>query len=141
MGFPWLLLLTFAFGSSRVMKGVLDVWLGTAGASGKCLQCFRVVFPAVVKYETSMKNRSWSELEGLWVTIVMGWQVEAREGEGKGKDAAMRRVSGRAGRVVVVRVCVYLCSSDYFQIACERVKRQLLLIIALQTRLLLITDS
>lgn len=46
---------------------------------------------AVVKWKMSMKNRSWSEQEGLWMTLVMGWQkVEASEGEGKDRDAAMR---------------------------------------------------
>lgn len=71
---------------------VLGVWLGTARASGKCLQCFSgVPRAAVVKCKTSLKNRSWSELEGLWMTIVMGWQkMEASEAEGKDRDAAMR---------------------------------------------------
>lgn len=46
---------------------------------------------AVVKGRMSMKNRSWSELEGLSMTIVMGWQkMEASEGEGKDRDPAMR---------------------------------------------------
>lgn len=46
---------------------------------------------AVVKGRISMKNRSWSELEGLGMTIVMGWQkMEASEGEGKDRGPAMR---------------------------------------------------
>lgn len=46
---------------------------------------------AMIKCKISTKNRSWSELEGFWMTMVMGWlKMDASEGEGKDRDAAVR---------------------------------------------------
>jgi len=107
------------------------VWLGAAGASSRCLHggAHRA---AGVKCEMAMKNRPRSKFsfsvknlerslgqgdqEGLWMSIAMGEPKRWRQVRAKAESLTEMSIC-RAGRVVAIGVCIYLCSADYFRIA------------------------
>lgn len=76
MGFPWLVLLTFAFGSLEGGRGECLVFGGKQlvplQSASSALEWCSQGSSAVVKCKVSRKNRSWSEMEELWMTTVMG---------------------------------------------------------------------